>query len=351
MDKLTFRKKLEGQLEQFYSDEIRIAPTPQFAKLLEKMKSLILSGGKRFRPYVAFLTYSSYGGKDFDKLLRVALSSELLHNYILIHDDIIDNDLERYGMLNITGQYLKNFTSLENDSDRLRLAEGMAIVAGDIGHSLTYKNLLGIDSLDDREKKQLCKLLTNCNIDLLAGQQIDTLNIKFLIDDFTLDRLITTCILKSSSYSTIIPMKMAAILLDLNDGEIKLIEKFAVQLGILYQLVDDYSDYFINKTDFNTKAKYRDFRQGKITHPYFVALELASEQERDFLKENFGNKKIPQGQLEKVTDILLNCGARDRAIELISKYAVKSQDCLNKLNISKEGKNQMLELIEHYKTI
>jgi hypothetical protein len=98
-----------------------------------------------------------------------------------------------------------------------------------------------------------------------------TLNIAPFLDSFTDTRLILTHLLKSSLYTTQFPMKCADILLDLPPREMEAIDRFAEPLGVLYQLIDDYSDYFPNSTKFNAKPS-RDYRQGKLTVPLYAGL-------------------------------------------------------------------------------
>jgi geranylgeranyl pyrophosphate synthase len=351
MTPAAFIQIIDKKLDELFEREVKSAATPEVSLLLTRIKLLILAGGKRFRPYLTYLTYKSYGGSNEDEVLNVSLSAELLHSYLLIHDDIIDEDLKRYEVPNIGGEYLADFTELSTYREKLHMANAMALIAGDLVQSLAYKTILDSSTLNAAQKNKLLTLLTISNMKVLAGQQLDTLNIAPLLPDYNHEKLIKTNLLKSSSYSTILPMKIAASLLALDISECKKIEHFADNLGILYQLVDDYSDYFTNHTMFDKKPKFRDYRQGKITHPYFVALQRANSQQLMTIQAEFGNKNAGNQYIKQVCELLEELGAKQEAQSLIQEFAEKSRLSLRQLSIGKDDIAVFQKLIGSYNSL
>ena len=104
-------KEIDKRLDKFFNEKINSAKKidPIYEKLLSDMKKFIQRGGKRLRPTLMLMGYKAAGGTDFTKALDASLSLEIFHNFVLIHDDIMDGDMTRYGGANMTGIYYKRF--------------------------------------------------------------------------------------------------------------------------------------------------------------------------------------------------------------------------------------------------
>jgi geranylgeranyl pyrophosphate synthase len=108
------------------------------------METFILRGGKRLRPYMMYLAYKGFSGMQDESILPVTVSLELLHNFLLIHDDIIDQDTMRYGGKNISGVYKDYFAELGDDEAK-RNANNVALLAGDISHLMSSRVIIESD--------------------------------------------------------------------------------------------------------------------------------------------------------------------------------------------------------------
>ncbi len=228
-----FVSLVEARLTELLKKEKLRAPSKEAKLLLDRIRILVMRGGKRFRPTLLAMTYTAYGGKDLDQLVDLGVALELYHQFLLIHDDIIDQDNERYSGPNITGFYLE-------ESKDNRQAESVSLLAGDLLFSLANQTILA-SKYTDANKIKLLELIHSTNITTIYGQQLDMFN---LLNKSDIDRkkfeLISS--LKTAQYSTLLPMRAAALILNLPKEERLNIDQFGLIFGILFQLADDYKD-------------------------------------------------------------------------------------------------------------
>lgn len=343
----SFKAAVESRIEAWINTEKKNAPTEEAKLLLDRMLSLVMRGGKRARPLLLYLTYDAYGGNDRDKLVDLGAALELHHQFLLVHDDIIDNDDVRYGGPNIVGYYNQDRLSREHN-----ISQAMGILAGDLLFSFSNQIIVEAAQLSDTQKMELLQLLARTNAHVAYGQQLDAYNVytgSDSLDFFTEAKQRAIHVLKTASYTSRLPMQCAAILLDLSQSERKKIDNFALPFGILFQLVDDYSDYFDNSSAFNNRPKYRDFRQGKMTYPLHAALALATDAEIAFLMQNFGKKELSAVSIQEVVAILEKCGARDESSHRLEKYFTQARNALDRLLITVSSKKEFVSIIDRYR--
>jgi geranylgeranyl diphosphate synthase type II len=331
-------------IETFFESKINKTDIPRIKELNKIIKDLIIRGGKRSRPELLFLTLSAYGTKDLEKYINLAVALEIYHQFLLVHDDIIDQDFIRYDGPNVSGYYAKEFAELDKT-----IPDSLALLAGDAMFSYVYEIIANDNSLVPGIKVEIIKLFSEINEGVVSGQILDSLNVKTLGPTYMTDDLIEIHTLKTSLYSILLPMKLAAIISKLNDNEIEQIEEFSRSFGVYYQLVDDYSDYFKNDSAFDIREKYRDFKQGKISCPYIFTIQKCNKKDRQFIDALFGNKEISINDMERVVEIFKICGSDKLSADLINEYLYKSKELLEKLDIDNDSKLKIDKMISKYK--
>lgn len=345
MSEDTYKQEVEARIDQWLRAKEKAAPTDEGKLLVQRMHALIQRGGKRARPRLLYLTYASYGGTDFGQTVDLGVALELHHQFLLVHDDLIDDDSIRYDGPNIVGYYQQDFSEQKQD-----IAQAMGLLAGDLLFSFSNEIILQSWALADTQKVELLKLLNGTNTDVAYGQQLDAYNVYPALKSFTTERLALIDVLKSARYSTQLPMQCAASLLGLTSSERVKIDTFAESFGILFQLTDDFSDYFDNSSVFKNRPKYRDYRQGKLTYPLYMGLTMASQSDGAFLEGHLGNKDLSDNVMYKVVSILENCGARKASQDHIESYLTNSHDTLSKLSMPADSKEQFVQLLARYRT-
>ncbi len=332
------------KIDSFFNLKSKGSKNPRILELYKAINDLIMRGGKRSRPELFFLTLSAYGVSDSEKYIDLAVALEIYHQFLLVHDDIIDQDFIRYDGPNISGYYAKEFSNLDKT-----ISDSLALLAGDVMFSFVYEIISNDKNINSEIKIEIIKLFSEINEGVVSGQLLDSLNIKTLSPTLEIKDLIEIHTLKTSLYSILLPMKLAAIIAKLDENEIQNIEKFSQSFGVYYQLVDDYSDYFVNKSAFDIREKYRDFKQGKVSSPYIFVINRCSKDDHEYIDSIFGKKDISNVDMRSIIRIFEKYEADKSSAEIINNYFNQSLALLDELNIDDESRSKIKKMITKYK--
>ncbi|MHB1865257.1 MAG: polyprenyl synthetase family protein [Candidatus Saccharimonadales bacterium] len=329
-----YKAKVEQSLNSFLAKQITNAPTTE-SKLLLKRISQQMSNGKRFRPSLFYLIYKAYNGKG--SVVNIGVAIELLHQALLIHDDLIDKDTLRHNKPNIQGMYLKS----TNNTD---IAYSMGLLAGDLCLSFVTSLVLNDKNLSPSTKLEVLDIFQKTLSNTIYGQQLDSLNINSL-KSVNKKELFRTYLLKSAIYTTVLPMNLAITLVDIPQKEIRSVNKFAEILGIYYQLVNDHYDYFKLQ---NGRYSLSDFSLGKITYPYILSHQMLRGKKLDILNKRFA-KEVSYSKQLKIVDMLKRSGVEHASREQISKQFTLVVNLLSDLQIKEAYHRDLLTLISNIK--
>lgn len=247
---------------------------PLYGRLWQTTAKQVLAGGKRLRPYLVALVAQAYGQEQCSEIIDVAVSWELLHVGLLLHDDIIDRDYVRHGQLNVAGQYLELYRSITDDTLRLHYAHSAALLAGDLLLSAAPRLIDGC-ALSERQKQALKDILHQATFEVIGGELLDT---EISVIDRTIDlRLITE--LKTASYSFIGPMQAGAVIAGASSEQMALLARLGKCFGTGFQLADDLLGVFGNQ-QVTGKSVDSDLAEGKYTVVVVEALRLMTPANR-----------------------------------------------------------------------
>ena len=273
-------------------------------------------GGKRLRPVLTLLTAEIFGA-SYKDALSAAIAIEVFHNFSLVHDDIMDAAPVRRGQPTVHEKW--NTTT--------------AILSGDAMLILAYQYF------EDYEPKvflALAKLFSRTALQVCEGQQWD-------IDFENSEKVLLKDYLKMIEYKTAVlvaaAMEMGAIIANASKEDCAAIYNFGLNLGIAFQIQDDYLDAFGNPENFG-KQIGGDIIENKKTYLYLKALEFGSKSETVELKnyftaQNHGN----QEKVEAVKMLFLSSGAAKEALKGIEEYTQKAFKVLETINIDVDKKN------------
>ena len=215
--------------------------------------------GKRVRPVLTLMAADSIANK-FEKALPAALAIEIFHNFSLVHDDVMDNALYRRGRLSVHKKWNTN----------------IAILSGDAMLILSYKSL---EIYKSNTYLKLCKVLTDCALDVCKGQQMDMDFIdKIDISEeqyFEMVKLKTGVLIGAA-------LKMGAIAVDADENICESFYEFGLNLGILFQLQDDYLDVFGEENIFG-KVSGGDIQENKKTLLFIHSIKNGSKDDVESL--------------------------------------------------------------------
>ena len=211
--------KLYADLINKSLKELSFSKTPK--SLYDPIKYILDIGGKRIRPYLVLMSTSTFG-KDPKLSLNAALSVECFHNFTLMHDDIMDSAALRRG----------------NETVHLKWDTNQSILSGDALLIYSYKLL---DDYSPNIFKKLNNVLNTTALQVCEGQQFDLdfeKNPNVTFDSYINMIKLKTAVLVGAS------LQMGAIIAEANPYDLIKIYDFGVNLGIAFQLQDDYLDTF-----------------------------------------------------------------------------------------------------------
>lgn len=312
---MEFLSKYQTALQERLVDTVLVKEPKQ---LYEPIHYIVSLGGKRLRPILTLMTCDFFE-VDFHKAMNAALAVELFHNFSLIHDDIMDRAPMRRGE--------------ETVHEKWDLNTG--ILSGDAMLILAYQLF---ESYEPTMFQELAKLFSKTALEVCEGQQYD---VDFETrDDVSLSEYIhmidcKTAVLLGAA------MKMGAIVAEVSESCSNHVYDFGRNLGIAFQLQDDYLDVFGNSESFG-KQIGGDIISNKKTFMYLTAIEKSSASEAETLQHLFSiSPKDPSDKIETVTRIMVASGAAEATQNEIERYTQKAFKCLDRVAISSEKKDSL----------
>lgn len=340
-----FKEKFDPLLQNYLSFKVdqftRNTKNPFVSEIASYCKDLVSHGGKRIRPYLAYVMYVAQGGKDTENILKALLSLEIFHIFALVHDDIMDQGEIRHGIKTLHKLTEEKLKDLKREGDIKRMGESQAILVGDFLFSWSTEIFstnkdFPIKNLE-KAKEYFYKMID----EVILGQMLDV-DItsrenpsKELIDEKTR--------LKTSRYSFVRPMEIGAALATSDDLE-NFCEEFGTNLGITFQLQDDMLD-IIGDPELLNKNILSDVSEGQHTFFTNYILENSSMEQKEKLKEFLGGY-INQDNYKSVQELFYLSGAIDAGKKIIAEDLKKSENLINKSTLNFESKKAFLEIIE-----
>ncbi|MEI6631182.1 MAG: polyprenyl synthetase family protein [bacterium] len=316
----TIKKRLEKELGKLISSMDKTFSLGKISPLLIKsIREFVLRNGKRIRPLLFIIGYLGFAKRPASGLYRSALSMELLHDFMLIHDDIIDKSATRRGepsMHALLNNYLKGSSHLKFSG------EDLAIVLGDVVYAIAINAFLSIKEDPCRKEKALKKFVeaamytgTGEFIELLCGAK-ELGRIKkeeiYQVYDF-----------KTAYYSFASPLAIGSILAGAKQEQVDKIFRYGVSLGRAFQIKDDIISMF--DTEKKTgKPSLTDLQEGKKTLLVWYAWQNSSAKERSIIKRIFAKKLINKADFLAMRKIITDSGALDstkREIKILTEEA------------------------------
>ena len=292
-------------------------------KLYDAAGHLIVHGGKRLRPYMVIRSCQILGGKA-SNAMPAASAVEMVHNFTLVHDDIMDNDEMRHGVPTTHRKY----------------GMPIAILAGDVLFSKAYQ-VISDTKLSPVATTHLISRLAKACVDVCEGQLLDV--------KMAEEKKIPT----QSQYIEMIGKKTAA-LFDVSCSmgaicatnkkkDISNLSSFGRNLGIAFQITDDLIGV-MGDPKITKKPVGNDLREGKKSLPILMAIKLAKGKDKKIILKAFGNSKISRNDLNKAVEVIRSLGIEESVRKQALKYAEKAEKSLSKYSGS--AKTELIALLD-----
>ncbi|MDI1317944.1 polyprenyl synthetase family protein [Flavobacterium sp.] len=283
--------------------------------LYEPIKYILGLGGKRLRPVLTLMACEVFD-VDCQKAIPAATAVEVFHNFSLIHDDIMDDAPLRRG----------------NETVHEKWDLNTGILSGDAMLILAYQYF---EEYEPTTFRELAKLFSKTALEVCEGQQYD-------VDFETRDDVTIPEYLKMIKYKTAVlvgaAMKMGAIVAETSAENANSIYDFGLNLGIAFQLQDDYLDAFGDPETFG-KQLGGDIIENKKTYLYLKAMEFASDNEKEQLLHLFSiHPSDNADKISSVKEIFNQTGASEATQKAIHEYTFKALETLNEMKIGTDKK-------------
>jgi geranylgeranyl diphosphate synthase, type I len=330
---MVFVEDINKELERFFDKEIAksfgvSAKEKKYTKMmLEHIKEHNLRPCKRLRGSFVYYGHNLLGQTKKKDLLYAAMSIELIHTALLIHDDFMDQDDTRRG-LPTTHEYYKKYHMVNRFRfDPLHFGESIAVNAGDaalmLGFEILGKSNFPVENILKAQNRTLRGIMNTA-----FGQAYDvTLE---GIGKATEQDIIDLHLAKTAIYTYENPLHIGALLAGSEPNDLDLISEYAIPGGVAFQLQDDMLGLFGNPKK-TGKPAHSDLRQGKMTLLIIKALEQASKEQKKNILKIWGNRNLTQKDADLIRKIVVNTGSLDYSRKVSVKYAKQAQSAIPKM--------------------
>ena len=270
--------------------------------MLESVNEYVLQkSGKQLRPMLVILS-AKMCGKINKTTIEGALSLELLHTASLIHDDVVDDTLERRGKPSINARW----------NNKIAILSGDYILSKALGCAANTDNL------------PILKAMANIGMQLSDGELLQLINAQLSKTSeenyFTIIRKKTALLFSTCS-------EVGGLSVNADEDKLKHLRNFGEYLGICFQIKDDIFDY---SEDINIgKPTGNDIRDGKLTLPLIFSLQNTAGEEREKVLNWINNKEFSTENIQAITQFVHANGGVAYAIEKMEVFKNKAIEELN----------------------
>ncbi len=292
-------------------------------KLYDAAGHLIVNGGKRLRPYMVIRSCQILKGK-VSNAMPAASAVEMVHNFSLVHDDIMDNDEMRHGVPTVHKKF----------------GMPIAILAGDVLFSKAFQ-VITDSKLSASATTQLVSRLSKACIDICEGQLLD---VKMAEErKIPSQAEYITMIGKKTAALFDVSCAMGAICATNKPKDISNLSSFGRNLGIAFQITDDLIGV-MGDPKITKKPVGNDLREGKKSLPILMAIKLAKGNDKKIILKAFGNSKVSRNDLNKAVSTIRTLGIEENVRKQALKYAEKAEKSLSKY--SGPAKTELISLLD-----
>ncbi len=307
------KRDIDGGLGSFLKDAAPALRLKADSGLLYAgIRDFLSRDGKRIRPALFLISYLGYTKRrkfSYEKLLRCSLSQELLHDFLLIHDDVIDRSALRRGKPTLH----RVFNSGTGAPAGSELGPNLSIVAGDIVFALAIDALMSFDEAPSRKERAL-KVFTGAAASTGMGEFIDVLNNIKKIEKITEKDVFLTYTLKTAKYTFEGPLLTGAVLAGAPEEEIKKLSKLGIVLGQAFQIQDDLLDMFSSSKKIG-KPVLSDLNESKKTLLVWKAYQSLAGKDKKLIKHLLEKEKKTYGDLLRFRKLIKSSGADKYCLE------------------------------------
>lgn len=289
--------------------------------LYEPIAYTLSAGGKRLRPSLVLMACELFDGKT-EEVVPAAVAIEIFHNFTLLHDDVMDHADIRRGQPTVHKKWNEN----------------TAILSGDAMVIEAYQMLAKVPA---KHLKKVLDLFSKMAAEICEGQQYDVdfehRNDVSIEDYLEMIRLKTAVLLATS-------LQIGAIIANAPEHDAELLYQFGINMGLAFQLKDDYLDVYGNEDTFG-KAIGGDILCNKKTYLLISAMKHANKQAKQELEHWISVKQYqPQDKIHAVTELYNQIQVGKICEDAAETYNEKAVAILDKIGVFEDKKHKLRNL-------
>jgi len=283
----------------------RIRGEPEI--LYKAAAHLIENGGKRLRPYMVIKSCQVLGGTA-GRAMFAAGAIEMVHNFTLVHDDIMDKDEMRHGVPTVHRKY----------------DDALAILAGDVLFSKAFQTA-SQSTISPRRSMELLSRLSKACVEVCEGQVLDVRMAEGR--KIPTQEQYVAMIGKKTAALFDVSCAMGAICAGGRPKDIANLSSFGRNLGVAFQITDDLIGV-MGDPKVTKKPVGNDLREGKKSLPIVMAISRSRGDGRKAILRCFGNSRASKKDLQRAADAVRKSGIEDAVRDQASRYAARAEKSL-----------------------
>ncbi len=329
---LEIKNRLEKELAGYIRDIDKTYRLNKLSPILfNNIKEFISRPGKRIRPIIFCIAYRGFSRKIAPGLYRSALALELLHDFMLVHDDIIDKSCMRRGkpsMHSSLNRYLENKGNIKFSG------EDLAIVIGDVIYAMALDAFLSVRENSVRKELAL-KRLNLATLFTGSGEFIELLLGAKPMKKITKQDIYKIYDYKTANYTFASPLAMGAILAGAKNNQIEILSDYGMRLGRAFQIKDDIIGTF-GQESVTGKSNLTDINEAKKTILIWYAYNHCPKTGRKAIEEIFSAREAGNKELLKMRAVITDSGSLDYAKKEIRGLLYQSESLIKLSGLRKE---------------
>lgn len=326
----SFKSRLDPLIDEYFDSVLKdgMKEDDLVAEALNHARAIVLSGGKRLRAAFMYYGYMAAGGTETEKMLRTSMSVELIHAFLLVHDDIIDRDDIRHGVPTLHKRYADFGKRFFPERDIEHFGNSIAMIIGDMLYSFGNDILFRADFPKERVFAALSRLQNVVSFTVVGQARDIYMEYKREASE---EEILLMYRNKTAKYTVEGPLHLGAILAGADDTLLTKLSAYALPLGIAFQIQDDILGIFGSAKQIG-KPVGSDIEEGKLTLLVARALKNGTKEERRRLQEILtrGSLLIEAERLE-FNGIIESTGSRREIQALAQEYITEGKSALVEL--------------------
>ncbi|HEX8974846.1 MAG TPA: polyprenyl synthetase family protein [Patescibacteria group bacterium] len=316
---------------------------PLIAEALRQTKKIAISGGKRIRGALVCHGYFGAGGREKKKIMKVAVAIELVHLYLLVHDDIIDRGDLRHGEMTLH-EFFAHKKKKTSPEEKKRFGDSVAIIVGDMLYVLANK-LVAQAGFGANETVQALALLQDYVGTTIVGQSQDIA----IENDRSVGEKEVLAMYenKTAKYTFESPLRVGMALAGCNDRKtFGSISGYAEAVGIAFQIQDDILGVFGSEKKIG-KSVASDIEEGKQSLMVVKARQTGNANQKKQLASILGKKNVTKKEVAAIQTIIKETGALAYCQKMAKEKFAKGKQEIEKAILLKETKNFLVSLVRY----